>query len=541
VVIVFGIILLGIVKGMTCNTCATNDRLGFLVGPLLMQTSSPAEAFTLLTVLMSQPSTSNTNSSVGYSLRTLYTPNFPGLLSLIHAFNSILMCQFPTLSNHLTSMGLTTEMYAPQWFLSMFAVTGAPIESILLRIWDLLMMERSNGGYTMIRVGLALMKLKQDALLELTEMEDGVKLLLSKSLWTNLDISMLIGIAGGEMKSCASNEKLAELDVEYHTKTSKAAEKKAGGELQAVVGRFMGRLKATATQLSVDTTNLVAPPILRSLSRASFVPSPQDIGEPPMLSRVQTESALMSRTVSSTSHRGTSDNERVLHEQIEELVRVLGDVQRKVEEAENEKSSLKMENSRLRDMLTRVAGAMGTGTPIIEDLNIPKGQGTPSLSDEISEFLFSTASPTSSVSNYPESTLGEDLRGQLTEAQHDLNQERQANSLLQQQLSTTETELARTRTALLDLRGKYAEIFCRDRLPTSTPTTEAPPPAPSPTPSNTSLRELKLVVRSKSETNSSGSTAGSRAGSSSGSVSGLNGSSSATVAGSSWGAWFGRG
>ena len=57
-------------------------------------------------------------------------------------------------------MGLTTEMYAPQWFLSMFAVTGAPIESILLRIWDLLMMERSNGGYTMIRIGLALMRLE---------------------------------------------------------------------------------------------------------------------------------------------------------------------------------------------------------------------------------------------------------------------------------------------------------------------------------------------------------------------------------------------
>src|SRR6202023_4122933 len=107
------------------------------------------------------PTSKGSYAALGYSLRTLYTPNFPGLLSLIYAFNSALTRHFPTLSSHLTSMGLTTEMYAPQWFLSMFAVTGAPIDAILLRIWDLLMMEGSNGGHTMIRIGLSLMKLNQ--------------------------------------------------------------------------------------------------------------------------------------------------------------------------------------------------------------------------------------------------------------------------------------------------------------------------------------------------------------------------------------------
>ena len=228
-----------------------------------MHTSSPAEAFTLLTVLMSQPSlsTSTIPTPVGYSLRTLYIPNFPGLLSLIHAFNSLLDEHLATLSSHLASLGLTTELYAPQWFLSMFAVTGAPIETILLRIWDLLMMEGPNGGHTMIRVGLALMKLNQDILLKLSEMEDGLKFLLSKDLWAAIDADTLIGVAGGEMKLLVPNEKLVELDVEYHTKTSRAAAKRAGGELQASVGRFFGRLKATASQLSVDTTNLVAPPL----------------------------------------------------------------------------------------------------------------------------------------------------------------------------------------------------------------------------------------------------------------------------------------
>jgi hypothetical protein len=475
-----------------------------------MQTSSPAEAFTLLTVLMSQPSVTQ---PTGYSLRTLYTPNFPGLLSLIYAFNSILTEQFPTLSNHLVSMGLTTEMYAPQWFLSMFAVTGAPIESILLRIWDLLMMEGSNGGYTMIRVGLALMSLNQDALLELAEIEDGLKLLLSKDLWTNVDPNTLIGIAGGEMKTLVSNRKLAELDVEYHAKTSKAAEKNAGRELQAVVARFYGRLKATATQLSVDTTNLVAPPMLRSLSRASFTSSPQDMEQPPILLRVQTEGGVgMSRSVSSTSGRGTSDNERALHGQIEELVRVLGEVQRKVGQSEIEKDALKSENSRLREALSRIVGVMGTTS--IEELNIPEGQGS-SLSDEISEILISASTPASSMSNYPESAIDEDVRTQLTETQHSLNQERQANELLQQQLSTTETELARTRTALLDLRSKYADISRRERTPSNQ--------SSEPTSNNaSSLRELKLVTNVGTPTK------------------GHSSRPSANSAGTSWGTWFGR-
>jgi len=421
-------------------------------------------------------------------------------------------------------MGLTTEMYAPQWFLSMFAVTGAPIECMLLRIWDLLMMEGSHGGFTMIRVGLALMRLNQDALLELTEIEDGLKLLLSKDLWTNIDANTLIGIAGGEMKTLVSNQKLAELDMEYYAKTSKAAEKKAGGELQAVVGRFYGRLKATATQLSVDTTNLVAPPMLRSLSRASFTSSPQDMEQSPTLLRVQTEGSIgMSRSVSSASGRGTSDNERALHGQIEELVRVLGEVQRKVGQSEFEKDTLKLENGRLREMLSRVAGIMGTTS--IEELNIPEGQGS-TLSDEISEFLFSASTPASSMSNYPDSAIDEDLRTQLTETQHTLNQERQANDLLQQQLSTTETELARTRTALLDLRSKYADISRRERTASSQSSSNQS--SSESTPNNaSSLRELKLVVRTKSETNGIPSKTQSSG-------------SSANSVGSSWGTWFGR-
>ena len=504
----------------------SNDSLGFLAGPLLMNTSSAAEAFTLLTVLMAQPSTSTShNSPSGYSLRTLYTPNFPGLLSLIHAFNSVLTTQFPTLSTHLSSMGLTTEMYAPQWFLSMFAVTAAPIDSILLRLWDLLMMEGSHGGHTMIRIGLSLMKLNQETLLELTEMEDCLKLLLSKSLWHNIDPDTLIGIAGGEMKTLVPSDKLSELNKEYELMTNKAAEeKKVGGELQAVASRFLGRLKWTASQLTVDTTN-ISPPMIRSISKASFTSSPQEISEPAPLLRAPPESMGMTRSTSSASFRGTSDNERALHAQIEDLVKVLGDVQRQVGESEGEKDSLRSENARLREMLARVASAMG-GSTSVEDLNIPERPSPlSSLSDEISEILSSPSSPASSITNCTESPLEEELRTQLTETQHTLNQERQANLLLQQQLSTTETELSRTRTALLELRTKYTDENRRARTPSSTPSERSA----SHSPSNSSLRELKLVVRTKSETLIPPPTP--TAGSS---------SAGASSAGSTWGSWFGR-
>jgi len=364
----------------------------------------------------------------------------------------------------------------------------------------------------MIRVGLALMKLNQDTLLELFEMEDGLKLLSSKLLWENVTADILIGIAGGDMKTLVPNSRLAELDIEYHDKTSKAAEKKAGGELQAVVGRFFGRLKATASQLSVDTTNLVAPPMLRSLSRASFTMSPQqEIPEHPVLLRTHTDSTIMSRSASAASYRGASENERALHGQIEELVRVLGEVQRKVGEQEIEKTTLQAENTRLREMLTRVADAMGSTS--IEDLTIPEcpPESLSTLSDEISEILDSTPSPASSCSHYPESAIEEDLRTQLTETQHMLNQERQANLLLQQQLSTTETELARTRSSLLDLRHKNNTDAVRGRSPSSDPN---------------SLRELKLVVRTKTDGESVKTPTSNSAGSNGG--------------GRSWGAWLGR-
>jgi hypothetical protein len=379
------------------------------------------------------------------------------------------------------------------------------------------MMEGSHGGHTMIRIGLSLMKLNQDTLLSMCEMEDCLKLLLSKDLWAGIDADTLIGTAGGEMKSLVPSEKLLELDAEYKAITARGSEKK-GGELQAVAGRFLGRLKWTASQLTVDTTNIAPPMLIRTLSKASFTSSPQEM-EPGLL-RAQTETTMMSRSTSSASFRGTSDNEKALHGQIEELVRVLGEVQRKVGESEDEKDSLKSENMRLREMLARVATAMGNTT--VEELNVPERPATLStLSDEISEILSTESGSVSSMSSYSESPLEEDLRTQLTETQHTLNQERQANSLLQQQLSTTETELSRTRSALLDLRTKYTDANRRERTPSHKSFDR--------TPSNSSLRELKLVVRTQTENSTLGVHASS-----------TSAGSSASSGGSSWGGWFGR-
>lgn len=457
---------------------------------------------------MSQP-TLKTQSTTGYSLRTLYTPNFPGLLSLIYTFNAILTEHFPSLANHFCSIGLTTEMYAPQWFLSMFAVTGAPVESILLRIWDLLMTEGSNGGHTMIRIGLALMKLNQATLLEFTEMEDALKFLSTKDLWNHIDPDILIGLAGVEMKPLCSTGKLHDLQFEYHAKTSKAAERKAKGELQAVVGQFWGKIKATASQISVDTTNLVAPPMLRSLSKASFSTSPQD--EAPVLLRAQTHPHSTSRSPSAASFRGTTENERALHGQIEELVCVLGEVQRKFGEGVFEKDSLRAENARLREMLVRASDFFGS-TYVDEQ----KRSEQATLNEDITEILSTTSSCAASILTCPDSQIEEDLICQLRETEHTLNQERQANALLQQQLTITETELARARSALLDLRNRYGEISRRDRQPS---THSSPPRSPS----NGSLRELKLVVKTSNDSSKAPSP----------------GSSVASAA-SSWGAWFGR-
>src|SRR5205085_475272 len=133
--------------------------------------------------------------------------------------------------------------------------------------------------------------------------------------------------------------------------------------------------------------------------------------------------------------------------------------------------------------------------------------------------LSSPASSASSATNYAGSPLDEELRTQLTETQHALNQERQANLMLQQQLSTTETELSRIRTALLELRTKYTdETRNRQRTRSNTPSERSP----STSSSNSSLRELKLVVRTKSETLVPPAM------------------STPSTSSSTWGSWFGR-
>jgi len=471
-----------------------------------MLCSSPAEAFTLLTVLMSQPQSSQT----AYSLRTLYTPNFPGLLSLIYSFTSAFTTHFPTLSSHLKSLGVTTEMYAPPWFLSLFAVTSPPIDTILFRLWDLLFMEGSNGGYTMICIGLALMKIHQDRLLEMTEMEDVLKLLLSKDLWTNIGGDTLVDVAGGEIKLLIPLAIYQKLDEEYIAKTKINEKKLIGTDIQAVANRFLRKLKWTTTTAESIS---VPPPMLRTVSKASFTSSVQDCSDPPHLLRTQTDGALMSRSTSAASFRITSDNERALHAQIEDLMKMLADVQKKLGESEMEKDTLKTENAKLRDTLTKVVDAVG-GTQV-EELNIPTGTDTSStLSDEVSEILSSSStSVPSSASSYAESAVEEDLRNRFLEANHLVDQERQANVLLQQQLSTTENELARTRAALMDLRSKYTEVK-RERTPSNE----------SPKSSSGSLRELKLVVRTTSESNLSPQTP----------------TTTTTSAGSSWSGWFGR-
>jgi len=360
----------------------------------------------------------------------------------------------------------------------------------------------------MIRIGLALMKIHQDRLLEMTEMEDALKLLLSKDLWTGVSGDSLIDVAGGEIKQLVPIENLQKLDEEYTLKT-KINEKKSGTDVQAVANRFLRKLKWTTAE-----SIAVPPPMLRTLSKASFSSSSPDTSEAPPLLRTHTDGALMSRSTSTASFRTTSDNERALHAQIEDLMKLLADVQRRLGDSEKEKDAMKVENARLRDTLVRVVNAVG-GTQV-EELNIPSGPDTDStLSDQVFEIL-SLSSTQGSVMNYAESPVEEDLRNRVTEANHLVDQERQANVLLQQQLSITETELSRTRAALLELRSKYTEVARRERTPSNE----------SARSTNSSLRELKLVVRTASESTLSPSTPSL--------------TPSATSAGSSWSGWFGR-
>ncbi|QHS76493.1 GTPase-activating protein GYP5 [Saccharomyces paradoxus] len=125
--------------------------MGFIAAPLLINCENEAESFGLMVGLMKN-----------YGLRELFLPGMPGLMLMLYQFDRLLEEHSPSLYNRLIREGISSTMYATQWFLTFFAYKF-PLEFVL-RIFDIVFVE---GIEVLLKFAVNLMLKNEETLVKL--------------------------------------------------------------------------------------------------------------------------------------------------------------------------------------------------------------------------------------------------------------------------------------------------------------------------------------------------------------------------------------
>lgn len=113
------------------------------------------EAFCLLVRLMNH-----------YHLRDMFIQDMPGLHQCLYQFERLLEDLEPALYCHLHRKGVSPQLYATQWFLTLFAYRF-PLQ-LVLRVYDLVLSEGLEGA--ILKFGITLMQKNSQTLLGMSEM-----------------------------------------------------------------------------------------------------------------------------------------------------------------------------------------------------------------------------------------------------------------------------------------------------------------------------------------------------------------------------------
>lgn len=113
------------------------------------------EAFCLLVRLMNH-----------YGLREMFVQDMPGLHLHLYQFERLLEDLEPALYCHLNRRSVMPQLYATQWFLTLFAYRF-PLQ-LVLRIYDLILSEGLEGA--ILKFGIVLMQKNAEALMQLNDM-----------------------------------------------------------------------------------------------------------------------------------------------------------------------------------------------------------------------------------------------------------------------------------------------------------------------------------------------------------------------------------
>ncbi|KAK9825860.1 hypothetical protein WJX81_005237 [Elliptochloris bilobata] len=127
--------------------------MGFIAGLLLLYMCEE-DAFWTMTALL--------KGALHAPLEGLFRPGLPLLQQCLFQFSRLIDDELPRLGTHFRDEGVHPTMFCSHWFITLFAYT-LPFDH-LLRVWDILLLE---GPKTVFRVGLALLRMSEEALLPL--------------------------------------------------------------------------------------------------------------------------------------------------------------------------------------------------------------------------------------------------------------------------------------------------------------------------------------------------------------------------------------
>ncbi|KAJ5521846.1 hypothetical protein N7527_005961 [Penicillium freii] len=148
--------LFGLCKAYALYDTAVGYAQGmnFIAMPLLFNMDE-VDAFAMMVKLMNK-----------YSLRDMFIQDMPGLHRSLYQFERLLEDLEPALYCHLRRRGVPPQLYATQWFLTLFAYRF-PLQ-LVLRIYDLIFEEGLET--TILKFGVAIMQRNAEALLEMKDM-----------------------------------------------------------------------------------------------------------------------------------------------------------------------------------------------------------------------------------------------------------------------------------------------------------------------------------------------------------------------------------
>ena len=420
-----------------------------------------------------------------YDLRSCFLPDLSGLHLRIYQFQHLLSKRYPELSAHLELIQVE-PLYVSQWFLSFFAVT-CPLP-MLLRIYDVILTE--GASETLMRVALSLMRRNEKKIMACTELEDVMGLLLSRALWDtyNQDADDLVNDFVG-LTGLVTREGLESLESSFAERNDGDAVAKQGSapSIQAAASKFLGRFWAGSGSSTTNSSAKVTSPtsslnVAKDSRPSSFLrrtPSKQSMASTLNSTEsaeshltISTDATALSRnasvdaTPSKYGNAGVSDQARDLHNQIEDLLTALSNMQREQNLLASELQKEREEREEDRMCVNRFL-EQAKKPPSNLDV-IPEGEAqhasSPSKTDvfpnitqdalvDIEEHFTSTTSKRSSLMQQTRHQMREDIK--LWKDQCDIETTRSAD--LTRQLADEKAENARVTEQFRTIRTRLQE------------------------------------------------------------------------------------